>query len=83
MNTLLYLLSWLVAGKTRMIQGVQTRWQTQEGVEVTGETIGWLIAAVILVLAGIYVVINTGIPWMQSTFDTIKSINPNSPGSAK
>ena len=72
MNTLFVLLSWF--------PGVQTRWQTQEGVEVTGETIGWLIAAVILVLAGIYVVINTGVPWMQSTFDTIKSITPTASG---
>ncbi len=80
MNTLFFLLSWLVAWASRMFPCVQTRWQTQEGVEVTGETIGWLIAAVILVLAGIYVVINVGIPWMQSTFSTISSINPNSPG---
>ena len=80
MNTLFVLLSWVVTGTGRMFPGVQTRWHTQEGVEVTGETIGWLIAAVILVLAGIYVVINTGVPWMQSTFDTIKSITPTASG---
>ena len=83
MNTLFFLLSWIAAWASRMFPGVQTRWQTQEGVEVTGETIGWLIAAVILVLAGIYVVINTGIPWMQSTFGTISSINTSTQGIAK
>lgn len=49
------------------------------GVEVTGETIGWLIAAIILVALGVSFAAGGGTTWMNTMFHDITSISPTNP----
>ena len=46
------------------------------GVEVTGETIGWLIAAIVLVGAGVIFASGAGTTWMHQIFGNVTSIRP-------
>lgn len=46
------------------------------GVEVTGETIGWLIAAIVLVGAGVIFASGAGTNWMHQIFGQVTSIQP-------
>ena len=65
------------------IQGLKLRAQVAlakrrqvAGVEVTGETIGWLIAAVVLVGAGVIFASGQGTTWMHQIFGNVTSIQP-------
>ena len=65
------------------IQGLKIRAQAAlatrrdiAGVEVTGETIGWLIAAIILVGAGVIFASGAGTTWMHQIFGNVTSIQP-------
>ena len=76
--TMLTLWFWLRAGVSRARQVWHTRWQTVAGVEVTGETIGWLIAAIILVILGVAFAIGPGTKWVNGILDTVTQISTSS-----
>jgi hypothetical protein len=69
-------LFWLSIIKNRVFSAGRVRWQTVVGVEVTGETIGWLIAAIILVLLGVGFALGPGTTWVNSQLDTLTTIKP-------
>ena len=61
--------------KMRLSQALATR-RDIAGVEVTGETIGWLIAAIVLVGAGVIFASGAGTNWMHQIFGNVTSITP-------
>lgn len=61
------------------IMALQAFWgarQNNAGVEVTGETIGWLIAVIVLVIVGVAFAKGAGTTWMNHMFSNITSIAP-------
>lgn len=50
--------------------------QDNAGVEVTGETIGWLIAVIVLVLVAVGFANGSGTSWMNHMFNNITQIAP-------
>lgn len=50
--------------------------RTETGVEVTGETIGWLIAVILLVSVAVYFAATSGTNWMHQNFNSVTSISP-------
>ena len=69
---------WLQAHVVRTRRALRTRWQTEAGVEVTGETIGWLIAAIILVIIGVGFALGPGSTWVNGILDTVTHISTSS-----
>ena len=78
MTIVVWFWAWLLQGQQQLQKALTTRWQTVDGVEVTGETIGWLIAAIILVIIGVGFALGPGSKWVNGILDTVTHISTSS-----
>ena len=70
--------AWFTHGRQAAHRALRLRWQTEAGVEVTGETIGWLIAAIILVIIGVGFALGPGSAWVNGILGTVTHISTSS-----
>ena len=78
MTFFLWWQAWFPAVRQTWRRTLHTRWQTVAGVEGTGETIGWLIAAIILVIIGVGFALGPGSTWVNGILDTVTQISTSS-----
>ena len=78
MTIVLWWQAWFTPVRQTWRRALRTRWQTETGVEVTGETIGWLIAAIILVIIGVGFALGPGSAWVNGILGTVTHISTSS-----